>query len=354
MIPNHWYPITTSSRVRSAPVALHRMGLRLVIFRGEDGRPRCLRDRCPHRGVALSRGRVKGDEIECPYHGFRFDGAGQCTAMPCEGRDARIPRGLEVDVFPVREEHGLVWLWWGVAPAGGDVDSLGPVPWFPELPTSMRYAHGAEWENWPQHYVRAIESNFDLHHGPFLHGNLLPGASAATRVDPIEAVVEGERIELRGTLRPDDGERGRSLDFRVKFAAPSVTLLFLTERLLLLVADCPIDDTHCWRYARYYNEAVKVPVLGRLIAWAMVQLEWRYVQKQQDLPVVETMTPRVPVEGCDKLVRADVGTARYLQLRRRLIREEMASIDTLPPHVRDALPDDARSRRSLPVLSETG
>ncbi|MCH9682402.1 MAG: aromatic ring-hydroxylating dioxygenase subunit alpha [Deltaproteobacteria bacterium] len=351
MIPNKWYPIEESSVVRRRPHGLQRMGLRLVLFRGQDGRLRCMRDRCPHRGVALSRGRVRGDEIECPYHGFRFDGDGRCTRMPCEGHDAHIPHGLEVDVFPVREAHGLVWLWWGAAPATGNVDALPPVPWFPELPTHTRYAAGSSME-WPTHYVRAIESNFDLHHGPFVHGNIF--SRKATRVDPIEATVEGERIHLQAVLRPDDGEPGRSFGFRAQFVAPSLTLLHLTDRLVLVVADCPIDETTTWRYARYYNEIVKIPGLGKLLAWLVVRFEWDYVQRRQDLPIVRTMTPRVPVAGSDKLVRADVGTARYLQLRRRLLAEAAAEVDDLPPHVRATLPDDVSGRRSLPVVSATG
>ncbi len=70
------------------------------------------------------------------------------------------------------------------------------------------------------------------------------------------------------------------------------------------------------------HEGSRVPGLGKLVSWLAVLLEWRYVQRRQDLPVVETMTPKVPTEGCDKLVRADVGTARYLRLRRRLLRRE--------------------------------
>jgi len=325
------------------------MGLPLVLFRGEDGQLRCFRDRCPHRGVALSRGKVRGNEIECAYHGFRYDDSGQCTATPCEGRDARIPRGLELDVFPVREAHGLVWLWWGKAPAEGVVDTLPEVPWFPELPTSLRYTSGAAME-WPQHYSRAIESNFDLHHGAFVHGSFFP--RTLTRLDPIEAVVEGDRIHLRGTLRPEEGERGRPFPIRIDFVAPSMTLIFLTPRLLLLVADCPIDDTHCWRYARYYNEVFKVPLLGQLMAWLAVKFEWSYVQNRQDLPIVKTMTPLEPTEGCDKLVRADVGTARYLRMRHHLLQEATASVDELPPHVLAALPDEFKAHHSLPLVSE--
>ncbi|MEM7157954.1 MAG: Rieske 2Fe-2S domain-containing protein [Myxococcota bacterium] len=350
MIPNRWYPITTSSTVRKAPVPLHRMGLRLVVFRGADGQLRCLRDRCSHRGAALSAGKVKGNEIECPYHGFRFDGAGQCTAMPCEGRDARIPGGLEIDTFPLREDHGLVWLWWGAAPADGNVDSLPPVPWFSELPADTRFASGGELE-WPLNYVRAIESNFDLHHGPFVHPNLM---GALTRVDPITVQVDGDRIDMRATLAPEPGGKGKPMDFRARFVAPSLSLLNLSENMMLLVADCPIDDTTCWRYARLYNEAFKVPVLGKLIAWLAIKFEWEYVQKRQDLVVVKTMTPKVPTPGSDKLVRADMGTAKYLRLRQHLLTAAAAEYDSFPPHVRAALPPQAGAPRSLPVLPQTG
>jgi vanillate O-demethylase monooxygenase subunit len=72
-----------------------------------------LPDRCPHRRVKLSAGRIVGDEVECGYHGWRFDGAGACTAVPALG-DTAPPRGMDTTAaFGVVERYG--WLW--VAPA---------------------------------------------------------------------------------------------------------------------------------------------------------------------------------------------------------------------------------------------
>ena len=119
MIPNQWYPILESARVRRRPVAVQRMGERLVLWRDSDGRAVCMRDRCPHRGVQLSRGRVRDGTLECGYHGFRFDAAGQCTAMPCEGPDAKIPAGMQVRRHEICEEHGLVWMYHGAAAKPG-------------------------------------------------------------------------------------------------------------------------------------------------------------------------------------------------------------------------------------------
>ena len=77
-IPNRWYGVFRSSALGPRLTAIKRLGLPLVLYRREDGAPAALLDRCPHRGAALSRGRVVGDELECPYHAFRFDAGGQC------------------------------------------------------------------------------------------------------------------------------------------------------------------------------------------------------------------------------------------------------------------------------------
>ena len=58
------------------------LGEPLLFGRGADGRVFALRDICPHRGIPLSFGRFDGREVECCYHGWRFDGAGRCTAIP--------------------------------------------------------------------------------------------------------------------------------------------------------------------------------------------------------------------------------------------------------------------------------
>lgn len=95
-LPNRWYGVFPTARLGRRPAAIRRFGLPLVLYRRADGQAVAMLDRCPHRGAALSRGRVRGDEIECPYHAFRFDPAGHCTAMPCEGPAARIPAGMQV------------------------------------------------------------------------------------------------------------------------------------------------------------------------------------------------------------------------------------------------------------------
>lgn len=70
-------------------------------------------DQCNHRNVPLSEGKIVHDCVVCPYHGWTYNDQGQCVQIPSEGpHKERIPH-TKVESFPVREEHGLVWIWMG-------------------------------------------------------------------------------------------------------------------------------------------------------------------------------------------------------------------------------------------------
>ena len=326
MIADQWYPLLQSSKLGRKPVGVRRMGERLVLWRDGDGRPVCMRDRCPHRGVALSRGRVRDGALECGYHGFRYGRDGQYLRMPCEGEDARIPAGLRAHTLPVEERYGLVWLFWGHA------DERPEIPWFDFIGERRRGTAEAAIE-WPQNYVRTLESNFDLHHTPWLHGSIVP---VGTRLDPFEVETSGTRISARGELRRPGKRSGMA--FRVEFVAPSATYIELTKRVYLVNVDCPIDEQNTWRFVRYYQDYLSVPGLDRLLAWLALQLEWRIVQFRQDLPMVATQEPRLPDRNEDHLVRADAGTAAYLKLRRKLISQAKRRADA-GPDLREARRD---------------
>lgn len=112
--PDYWYAILDGRELRRGKVlAARRLGVDLAVWRDEQGGVHATRDRCPHRGAALSLGRVRGGCIECPFHGFRFDGAGRCVEAPCMGAEA--PRHLDTKAYALREAHGFIWMWWGEA-----------------------------------------------------------------------------------------------------------------------------------------------------------------------------------------------------------------------------------------------
>ena len=80
---NAWYCVGQSrslGRTGLRPVELN--GEQIVLGRAPDGTPFALRDRCPHRGMALSKGRFDGDTLMCPFHGWRFGTDGRCRDVP--------------------------------------------------------------------------------------------------------------------------------------------------------------------------------------------------------------------------------------------------------------------------------
>ena len=70
MIPNQWYILLESKEVKSKPVSVTRMGASLVSWRDGTGEVSCLRDKCPHRGVEFSKGKVVHGHIQCPSTGL--------------------------------------------------------------------------------------------------------------------------------------------------------------------------------------------------------------------------------------------------------------------------------------------
>ncbi len=118
MIPNQWYAVLDSNEVpKGKTIGVTRMGEKLVFWRDAQGKVSCLRDACPHRGVALSTGKVLGDHVQCPFHGFEFDTSGRCVLIPANGRNGPIsPRDEGVRLPHVRSARLHLHL---VGPADG-------------------------------------------------------------------------------------------------------------------------------------------------------------------------------------------------------------------------------------------
>lgn len=107
---NCWYVASLSREVGRQPRAVRLLDEPVVLYRRQDGSPVALEDACPHRKLPLSMGRIKGDAIECGYHGLTFDGCGTCIEAPTQ---ERIPAMAKVRSYPVQDRYGLLWIWMG-------------------------------------------------------------------------------------------------------------------------------------------------------------------------------------------------------------------------------------------------
>ncbi len=99
-----WIPVVLSRRVGRKPVALRIEERDLVLFRTAGGQVGVLPDVCPHRGMSLSKGRVAGERLICPYHGWNFGPSG-------EGQSPANPKlCVQTEALEVAERYGAVWV----------------------------------------------------------------------------------------------------------------------------------------------------------------------------------------------------------------------------------------------------
>src|SRR5690606_2940106 len=82
---NFWYPAEESASLTDTPLKVRMLGLDFVLWRDREGRARCVHNTCAHRGGSLGDGKVVDGCIQCPYHGWKVNGAGSCERIPSLG-----------------------------------------------------------------------------------------------------------------------------------------------------------------------------------------------------------------------------------------------------------------------------
>lgn len=183
-----WHPVARSPELGAEPLAVTLLGERWVLAR-LDGGVAAFVDRCPHRLAPLSAGRTDGAELVCGYHGWRFNAAGACVAVPALGPGVPAPRRARATpAWGVTERHGLVW----IAPDE-------PFSEIIDLPEAQDAAFDSVWLEPARTSACAglIADNFlDTAHFPFVHAATI-GASEATVVPPYRVDADGDGFVVR-------------------------------------------------------------------------------------------------------------------------------------------------------------
>ncbi|HLO77185.1 MAG TPA: Rieske 2Fe-2S domain-containing protein [Magnetospirillum sp.] len=172
--PAGWWAVCRSRDLRRKPLAITVHGTPMALFRGESGHVGAVEDRCPHRMVPLSAGRIRGDTLACPYHGWRYDAGGCCTAIPgfAEGEQPDRP-ARRLPAVETREQDGLVWVG---ASADGALPYRGPLADRPGC-------HSFAWRTQAWGRLADVAENFlDGFHTHFVHAGLIRTESARRRV----------------------------------------------------------------------------------------------------------------------------------------------------------------------------
>ncbi len=185
---NAWYVASFANDLGAKPVKLKVMDEPIVLFRTASGAPAAVADRCPHRFAPLSLGKVKGDSIQCPYHGLEFNSAGACVHNP--HGDHTIPKAARVKSYPVAERNTIIWLWMG-DPEQADQNQILDLTDFYDL-EHHSIVYGSY--TLKSHYELVLDNLMDLSHAPYLHAGSLSNGETDVAEMRVEMRQEGNTV----------------------------------------------------------------------------------------------------------------------------------------------------------------
>jgi phenylpropionate dioxygenase-like ring-hydroxylating dioxygenase large terminal subunit len=173
-----WYPAARSLAIRGR--ALQKamlLEIPLVLGRTDEGKAFAMRDSCPHRGIPLSYGRCDGKNVECSYHGWKFDGcSGQCVEIPSlTSQDKLKVERIFAGHYPCEEHDGYVWVYMNenrlprkaAATQDRTIDGVSAPPNLVTFSETYKSTH-LECDL-PSHVDQGIIGLMDPAHGPFVH-----------------------------------------------------------------------------------------------------------------------------------------------------------------------------------------
>ncbi|HYL54941.1 MAG TPA: aromatic ring-hydroxylating dioxygenase subunit alpha [Gemmatimonadales bacterium] len=312
-----WHPVAFSTAITAGPAPAELLGSRIVLWRDGAGTVHAHSDLCIHRGTALSLGSVRGNELVCPYHGWRYAASGQCVAIPQLEDPTRVPRKARIDRFRCQERYGLVWV--------ALDEPRWELPEVPELESGDWKVVNAGPYAWHADSSRQVENFTDFGHFPWVHPGLLG--------DPARPVVPAHTVRTEGhvlhyeVIRPEapgtasfpvfaNAEReAPTRRSRYELHLPYTIVLRLgwggREGMVYFFVSQPVDRERSVGYvlvARNYNFDQPDKVLQ----------EFEDVIFNQDQRIVESQRPEiVPFDLADELhLRFDAVAVAYRRAMR--------------------------------------
>ena len=325
---DYWYVACPSSTLAARPLGRTVVGIPIVLFRGTDGRPGALLDRCPHRNVPLSLGRVVGGRhLQCGYHGWEFDPEGRCQKIP--GLPAGVDRERRVDAFPVIEQDGLIWVY--------PVASAQPATSPPDLPRLGReYVRVVREVRADASLHAVMENALDVPHTAFLHKGLFRSEKADAEKNEITAVVRRRAAprdaEYQGAPRPTGAvakllsPSGGTVEHWDRFILPSIAQVEYrlgTENHFLVTSLATPETDFSTRMCAVVEFKLRVP--ARAIKPILEPLALRIFG--QDAAILKAQTETVQRFGGEQFTstEADVLGADIWRLLRQAERGELGA-----------------------------
>ncbi|HEX8604891.1 MAG TPA: aromatic ring-hydroxylating dioxygenase subunit alpha [Pseudoduganella sp.] len=186
---DRWYVAGFDWEVQDAPLGRTFLDRPVVLFRDAAGNVAALEDRCCHRALPLSCGRVEDGALRCGYHGLLFAADGQCIDVPGQGK---IPGKARVAPYPVTVVDQVIWIWMAQEP-GGQPDREPPrVP--AHADPRYRFKGGAFHYDAPYQLIH--DNLLDLSHVGYVHTKTIGGNARVHMEAPTSVAADGEHVRV--------------------------------------------------------------------------------------------------------------------------------------------------------------
>jgi phenylpropionate dioxygenase-like ring-hydroxylating dioxygenase large terminal subunit len=291
---NMWYFAVSGDKLkRGKMVAKEMLGEPVLVGRDNEGKVFAMRDICPHQAVKLSAGHFDGKEVECPFHGWRFDTAGVCTDVPSLCSDQKINvKKICTRSFFAREVLGSVWVYFGNAVSESE---LPEVPFAPGL-EGCTYQKTTTTLLLPTHIDYAVAALIDTAHVPFVHTSWW-WRSAKTLKEKAKTYVPASTGWTMVKHKPSQHSIvfkliGKYIETEISFRLPGCRREYLSinDKTILsgITTLTPIDDTHTeLNHTTYWTPAFVRPF--KPLATPIVDyFVTTFLTQDQDLAVMQS------------------------------------------------------------------
>jgi 5,5'-dehydrodivanillate O-demethylase len=281
LMRRYWWPLMTASEMeRRWTQRVRLLGEDLVLFKTRRGEYGLIGEQCPHRRASFAYGIPAEDGIRCPYHGWKFDGAGRCLEQPNEPQGSNFKDKVRTTGYPIQELAGILWAYLGPAPA----------PLIPRLEPfavegAIRLVGKAVI---PCSWLQIMENSLDPVHVEWLHGKLYEfvregtGEKVATarrhvKIDftEFEYGIYKHRLLEGQTEDADDWKIGHPIVFPNMLASGHANPTWRHHNLQIRV---PIDEEntlHLW-YTAF------VPPADAVVPSRLLDRTWSYEVPYRD------------------------------------------------------------------------
>ncbi|MEM7348667.1 MAG: aromatic ring-hydroxylating dioxygenase subunit alpha [Chloroflexota bacterium] len=307
---NDWHAVAQSSDLpEGGIVAARLLGEDLVLWRLND-QILVWQDLCIHRGSKLSLGRIEGERLVCPYHGWQYNQAGRCVHIPAHPNQTP-PEKAQARVYRAQEQYGLIWVSLGNPQRDMAEFELWDDPDYRKVLCGPYQFEAAG--------PRAIENFLDIAHFPFVHEGFL-GDQQHAEIDDYEVKTgpDGVIAENIRVWQPDPDGRGvgATVTYTYQAMRPLTAYFIKTSAgpsFAIYFTVCPVEELRSigWMWMAM-TEGNEVPD-AELQAYQDVIVS-------QDLPIVQSQRPELlPLDLQAELhLRSDRTAIAYRQWLKEL------------------------------------